>query len=44
METVLGLIGLILFIVCTIALAAGITWFVVKLSPAKDAAKKQPAS
>jgi len=32
-ENVLGLIGFAVFIVCTIALAAGITWTVVRLSP-----------
>jgi uncharacterized BrkB/YihY/UPF0761 family membrane protein len=32
--TVLGVIGLIVFIACVIALAAGITWLVVKISPA----------
>jgi hypothetical protein len=33
METVLGLIGLAVFIVSVIALAAAITWVVVRLSP-----------
>jgi hypothetical protein len=33
MATVLGLFGLVLFIVSVIALAAGITWLVVKISP-----------
>jgi len=32
-EDVLGLIGFAIFIVCTIALAAGATWLVVRLSP-----------
>ena len=41
MATVLGLIGLVVFIVCVIALAAGITWLVVKISPQrKDAAER----
>jgi hypothetical protein len=31
--TVLGLFGIAVFIVCVIALAAGVTWGVVKLSP-----------
>ena len=31
MGIVLGLLGLIVFIVCVIAVAAGITWSVVKL-------------
>jgi uncharacterized membrane protein len=42
-ETVLGLIGLAVFIVCVIALAAGVTWAVVRLSPAPGA-KKQKAT
>ena len=33
MTTVLGLIGIVVFIVGVIALAAGVTWLVVKLSP-----------
>jgi len=32
-ETVLGLLGFCLFIVCVIALAACISWLVVKVSP-----------
>jgi hypothetical protein len=40
--TVLGLIGLVVFIVCVIALAAGITWLVVKISPKKE--KAEPRS
>jgi hypothetical protein len=31
----LGLLGMILFCAAVIALAAGVTWLVVKLSPAK---------
>jgi len=31
--TVLGLIGVVVFIVCVVALAAGVTWVVVRLSP-----------
>ena len=41
MATVLGLIGFAVFIVCTIALAAGVTWAVVKVSPLPDSSKKQ---
>jgi hypothetical protein len=41
-ETVLGLLGLAVFIVCVISLAAGVTWLVVKLTPAPSA-KKKPA-
>ena len=43
MATVLGLIGLVVFIVCVIALAAGITWIVVRLSPKPGNKNKQPA-
>ena len=35
MDTLLGLIGLIVFSVCIVVLAAGMTWIVVKVSPAK---------
>jgi hypothetical protein len=40
--TVLGLIGLAVFIVCVIALAAAITWLVVKIIPARE--KTEPHS
>jgi hypothetical protein len=40
MDTVLGLIGVILFIVCVVALAAGVTWAVVRLSPAPGSKQK----
>jgi len=33
--TALGLLGMIVFIACVIAIAAGVTWLVVKYSPAK---------
>ncbi len=32
---VLGLLGMLVFIACVIALAAAVTWLVVKYSPAK---------
>jgi hypothetical protein len=32
----LGLLGMLLFIVCVIALAAAVTWLVVRYSPAKN--------
>lgn len=35
MTTVLGLFGLVIFAACVIALAAGVTWLVVKLIPAE---------
>jgi hypothetical protein len=36
METVLGLLGLLVYIVVIVSLAAGVTWVVVKLSPSKS--------
>ena len=36
METVLGLLGLLVYIVAIVSLAAGVTWIVVKLSPSKS--------
>lgn len=42
METVLGLIGIAVYIVAVIALAAGITYAVVKLSPSKSAKQAKP--
>ena len=44
MDSVLGLIGLIVFVVAVISLAAGVTWLVVKLSPAKKPKPAAPAS
>jgi hypothetical protein len=35
MSNVLGLLAFILFIVCIVGAAAGITWVVVRLSPPK---------
>jgi hypothetical protein len=43
-STVLGLIGLVFFIIGVIALAAGVTWTVVKLSPPREPKPKQPAA
>jgi hypothetical protein len=41
--TALGLLGMLVFIVCVIALAAGVTWTVVRLTPshAKQRAANQ---
>jgi hypothetical protein len=36
MDTALGLLGLLAFIVAVIAFASGITWLVVKLSPRRN--------
>jgi len=44
MATVLGLFGLFIFITCVIALAAGVTWLVVKISPATVGKKSAPKS
>ena len=38
----LGLVGIAVFIVCVVALAAGVTWLVVRLSPSPDK-KNKPA-
>jgi hypothetical protein len=38
--TVLGLLGLAFFIVCVVALAAGVTWLVVRLSPNPESKRK----
>jgi hypothetical protein len=37
MLTILGLLGMLAFIACVIVLAAGVTWLVVRYSPAKQA-------
>ena len=33
LETVLGLLGMLVYIAATIGLAAGVTWLIVKISP-----------
>jgi hypothetical protein len=40
---VLGLIGIVLFIVAIISLAAGVTWLVVKVSPSPEKKKQRAA-
>jgi hypothetical protein len=42
-STVLGLIGIAVFIACVVALAAGVTWVVVRVSP-NPSKKKQKAA
>jgi hypothetical protein len=42
--TALGLIGLALFIVFVIALAASVTWLVVRVSPSPRSKTSEPAS
>jgi len=39
-EEILGLLGLIVFCIAVISLAAGVTWLVVKLFPSGDKKKK----
>lgn len=41
MSTVLGLLGVIIFIPTIIGLAAGLSWLVVKFSPGTKAAKEK---
>ena len=44
MDKALGLLGIIVFAACVIALAAAVTWVVVKVSPAEKPDKAEPAS
>lgn len=48
MDTVLGLLGLLVYMAVIISLACGVTWLVVKLSPSKSQkqleARQQKAS
>ena len=44
MGTFLGLLGVLVFIPCVVALAAGITWLVVKISPAPSSEKPETSS
>jgi FlaG/FlaF family flagellin (archaellin) len=43
-ETILGLLGVLVFIACTIILAAAITWVVVRVTPAEKPKPEQPAA
>jgi hypothetical protein len=43
MATALGLLGLVVFIVCVIALAAGVTWLVVRFTPQRREKAERPA-
>jgi len=43
-ENILGWRGIALFIASVIALAAGVTWLVVRFSPAPKDKSKQPAA
>ncbi|HEX9415225.1 MAG TPA: hypothetical protein VF895_00790 [Gaiellaceae bacterium] len=44
MSTVLSLLGVAVFIVCTISVAAAVTWSVVRLSPPKARQKTGESS
>ena len=44
MGSVLGVFGLIVFIVCVVGFAAGITWLVVKVFPSGSKKKPEPQS
>jgi hypothetical protein len=35
-----GLVGIVVFIACVVALAAGVTWLVVRFSPTPNKKKK----
>jgi hypothetical protein len=41
-ENILGLLGIVVFIACVIALAATVTWAVVRISPKPGAKKNKP--
>jgi hypothetical protein len=41
-ENILGLLGIVVFIVCVIALAASVTWLVVRISPKPGNKKTKP--
>jgi hypothetical protein len=43
-DTLLGLLGLVVFVVCVISLAAGVTFVVVKLIPADRSARKESSA
>jgi hypothetical protein len=43
-DTVLGLFGLLFYIVSVIALSAGVTYLVIRISPARAKKKEPPES
>ena len=44
MDTALGLVGIAFFIACVIALAAAVTWLVVKISPNPEEKRARAAA
>jgi len=43
-DTLIGIVGLVIFIVCVIALSAGVTALVVRVSPTPDKTKQTGAA
>jgi hypothetical protein len=43
MDNVLGVLGLIFYVVAVVSVAAGVTWMVVKLFPTQEKKKKADA-
>jgi hypothetical protein len=43
MQSALGLLGFVVYIAVIVAVAAGVTWLVVKISPAKNPSDSPPA-
>jgi hypothetical protein len=41
-DTAIGLLGLVVFVLCVVGLAAGITWLVVKADAAIRRLRKKP--
>jgi hypothetical protein len=39
-STALGLVGVVVFVACVIAFAAGVTWLVVRVSPTRSRASQ----
>ncbi len=44
MDTVLGLLGIVVWIVSVIAIAAAVTWLVVKVTPGEKAGESDTAA
>ncbi len=44
MDTVLGLLGVLVFIVCVISVAAALTWLVVRITPTSKPKPETPVS
>jgi hypothetical protein len=44
MDTILGLLGLVLFIVSIVSLAAAVTWLIVKITPSEPRTNSDASS